>query len=250
MCAIGCETVPKRAGVSNDAAKDQSRKALLTAGAALFVEATQVEPFAALRIRDVCERADYSTGAFYVHWKSPADFHEALSEHLVALDESAWETVFEELETIASSTNPADPAGSVDALASADLEATLGSPIWDAMELFVFTAGRTTRREVAAAGYADIDESTARAYGKLIDRLGREVRPPLTSTQIGTILQATIEGVAIRHRLDPRAVELEPSEHGMRSVYTAAVLSVIVTLTRRKADRRTLGELLLAELAS
>ena len=52
----------------NDEARERSRAALLQAGADLLVENALRNPFAALRLRGICERAGYSTGAFYLHW--------------------------------------------------------------------------------------------------------------------------------------------------------------------------------------
>ena len=52
----------------NEEARERSRAALLQAGADLLVENALRNPFAALRLRGICERAGYSTGAFYLHW--------------------------------------------------------------------------------------------------------------------------------------------------------------------------------------
>src|ERR1700722_4680042 len=70
----------------NDQARERSRAALLQAGANLLVESALRNPFAALRLRGICERAGYSTGAFYLHWANIDDYHNDLAERLAADD--------------------------------------------------------------------------------------------------------------------------------------------------------------------
>jgi AcrR family transcriptional regulator len=229
--------VSRRSGISNEAARKASREALLQAGAALFVEESRREPFAAIKIRELCNRAEYTTGAFYVHWNGIPHYREDLLRYLLALDAEAWDDDFAELRAVAANVDLSDPLAAVDTLASDDLKSVLENPIWNAMAIFAVTAGFGAARNEAAAGYTSIDHATAGLYGVLLDRLGREPRPPFTLEQIGTILQATVEGLAIRHRIQPDAVDLDPN-HGSEatSAYSAAVASLIVSLTRPRND--------------
>jgi AcrR family transcriptional regulator len=229
----------KRGGKTNDEARAESRSKLLKAGASMFVEHARSEPFKALRIRDVCKTAGYSSGAFYVHWDSAEDYAEALGGHLLDEDVGAWDADFERISTIARETDTSDPLRAVDAVAAADLESILTNEIQDPMILFNLTAGMVRYQDDVREGYRAIDKSTSGLYAVLMARLGREPRHPYTYEQIGTILQATIEGMYVRHRIDPGAVETAPGDGSeMSSVYSAAVASLLTALTRSTDDAR------------
>ncbi len=230
-----------RAGISKAGGPGRARSALLQGGAELLLEDAERSPFAGLRVRGVCERAGYSAGAFYVHWPDSSAYHDALSRYLLAEDAGHFEAEFALLAGLAEACETDNPAGAVLALADADLGALLANPLWDAIQLFGLTWGRDRHRGDAAEGYRDIDRVTARIHGTLIERLGREVRPPLDAEQLGTLLQALIEGCASRHRVDPAAIDRPPHpsdpEHYL---YAAAVAALLAVLTRPAGDPRDL----------
>ena len=74
--------MPRKTG-PNDAARERSRAQLLQAGADLMLDQATQNPFAALRLRRLCEKAGLSTGAFYVHWATMEQYYDDLAEHLV-----------------------------------------------------------------------------------------------------------------------------------------------------------------------
>src|SRR4051794_8326363 len=147
--------------MTNAEALRASRLSLLQAGAQLLVEEAQRSPFAALRVRALCDRAGYTTGAFYVHWDDVDGYHAALSSYLLAEDEELFAADFSTLTDLAHSTNADNPVEAVAAVANKDFELLLGNPLWDAMELFNVTWGRTRYKKAAAKGYKRVDKSTA-----------------------------------------------------------------------------------------
>ena len=75
--------MPPKIG-KNEEARARSRATLLKAGADLMVENVLENPFASLTLRSICKRADYSTGAFYLHWANIDEYYTDLAKKLVA----------------------------------------------------------------------------------------------------------------------------------------------------------------------
>src|SRR5215471_3866629 len=111
-------------------------------------------PFAALRLRRLCEKAGLSTGAFYVHWATMGEYYNDLAEHLTEGNELGFEADFARLSDLAGNDACQDAGAAVAQLAKRDLELLVANPLWDAMELVALTWGRTRFRDDLKQGYA------------------------------------------------------------------------------------------------
>jgi len=218
----------------NDEARERSRAALLQAGADLVLEHATRNPFAALRLRGLCERAGYSTGAFYLHWATVQDYSEALARHLAEDDEQAFSGDFAALADLAETSADASALEAIARVADRDLQLLVDNPVWDAMELMNVTWGRTRFREPVARGYKILDHATGQIYGAVLARRGREPRPPFDRDRIGVVLQGLAEGFGLRHKIDPASVP-ESSETAL-GLYATAVAAVLAVLTRLIGD--------------
>jgi AcrR family transcriptional regulator len=234
----------RKAGKTHAEARERSRQALFRAGAEMLTEGAARDPFAAIRIRELCRRADYSTGAFYAHWPNADAFYAELTEYFMA---NILSEDFDELMVHAREAAAQPGAAGVLDLAELDITTLLANPHWDAVELLNLTLARTSHREPAAAGYRDIDALTGEMYATALAPLGREPRPPLTWAHVGAALQALIEGFGFRAKVDPKPAELR-GQHPRR-LYAYAVAGLLVSLTRPHDDRRGLRESLDDELA-
>jgi AcrR family transcriptional regulator len=237
--------VSRKAGKTHEQARERTREALFRAGAEMLTESTARDPFAGIRIRELCERADYSTGAFYAHWPNAQAFYDELSAHFmsdVLVDD------FDELKARAREAGEQPGAGAVLDLAEDDLRLLLENPHWDAVELLNLTLARTTHRDSAVRGYRTIDALTGRTYQLLLEPLGREPRPPLTWERIGVVLQGLVEGFGFRAKVDAESLRLPGLEHPQ--LYAQTVAAVLVSLTRPHGDRRDLEQSLADELAA
>lgn len=235
---------PRRSRKTNAERRDESRNALLNAGADLVVKASQVNPFAALRVRQICDAAQYSTGAFYLHWENVDEYHDALSQYLLVLDGEAWETDFSAMAAIARDTAVDDPLSALFRIAESDFNSLISNPTWDAMELLMLTWGRTRYRDEAVEGFKQVDRMTARAYGLLLKRLERETRPPFTAEQVATLLQGLVEGLGLRHRVDPDSVTGTAAADKPTSLYPLGAACLLAVMTRPKGDDRDAVDLL------
>ena len=232
---------PQRARIKagpNDQARARTREALLQAGADMLVEGVEREPFAALRLRAICKRADYSTGAFYLHWSDLASYKSDLAQLLAADD--AFDNDMAVLEQVGQACTEDSSLTTIARVADRDLELLLDNPLYDAMELLEVTWGRGPGRDQMAHGYKVSDRDIGRVYGTILARRGREPRLPLDWDRIGAMLQALIEGFTLRHRVDPAAgTQSSESDLGLYSTAVAAVLAVV---TRPAGDDATFGE--------
>ena len=229
--------VPPKAG-KNEEAREKSRAALLQAGADLLVEGAMRNPFAALRLRGICARAGYSTGAFYLHWANIDDYHDDLAELLSA--EDSFDADMAALMETGEDSSEASALTAIARVADRDLRLLLDNPLYDAMELLNVTWGRTRFRTQMAHGYRVFDHDTGQVYGAILAKRGREPRPPLDWDRIGAILQALIEGFTLRSKVDPAAVP--PSAGTELGPYATAIAAVLAVVTRPAGDGASLNE--------
>jgi AcrR family transcriptional regulator len=204
----------------------------------MFDQAKQ-NPFAALRLRRICEKAGLSTGAFYVHWATIEEYYKDLAEYLTEGNELGFQADFASLSELAETDADQCAATAITHLAKRDLELVVGNPLWDAMELVNLTWGRTHSREDIKQGYATIDRVTGQIYGSALAKRSREPRPPLDWDGIGAILQALVEGFGLRYKIDP-AVPLSSPEPAF-DLYAMAVAAVLAVLTRPVGDDTNTG---------
>ena len=97
----------------NEEARQRSHDALLRAGADLLVEHATQKPFAALRLRSICAKADLSTGAFYLHWDNLDQYYQALVSYLIAGDKQIWTADFAALMELATAPGEGSSLGAV-----------------------------------------------------------------------------------------------------------------------------------------
>jgi AcrR family transcriptional regulator len=228
----------------NDEARGRTRAALLQAGAALLVESSLRNPFAALRLRGICERAGYSTGAFYLHWPNIDDYYTDLADLLSADD--SFDADFAALIKTAESGAEVSTLTAIARVADRDLQLLVDNPLYDAMELLNVTWGRSRFRAQIAHGYKVFDHQTGQVYGTILAQRGLKPRPPLDWDRIGAMLQALLEGFTLRYKVDPAAVP-QSSESDL-GLYATAVGAVLAVVTSPVDDPADLGEAIRALL--
>src|SRR5215471_1122956 len=225
------QVMPLKSGRNEDA-RDRSRAALLQAGADLMVEDASRHPFAALRLRRLCDQAGYSTGAFYVHWASLEEYYRDLAKHLSG--DEMFGATFKALADLAESYADLGTPEAIAHVADQDIQWLVEDPLWDATELMNVTWGRTQLRQPMANEYHRHDRAGGEIYGSILVRKGREPRPPYDWDCIGAIIQALAEGFGLRYKVDPSAPS--QSSESARGLYATAVAAVLAVLTRPSGD--------------
>lgn len=222
----------------NEESRERSRAALLQAGADLMVEGVVRNPFASLRLRAICERANYSTGAFYLHWANLDEYHNDLAEKLAADDK--FDAEMADLKEVGERNTEASTLTAITRVADRDLQILVSDSLYDAMELLITTWGRTRFNEQAIRAYREFDRGIGETYGTILAKRGREPRPPLDWDRIGELLQSLIEGFTLRYKVDPAAVAY--SKGSDLGPFATAVAAVLAVVTRPIGDEASLGE--------
>jgi AcrR family transcriptional regulator len=223
----------------NHQARARTRAALVQAGVDLLVESARRDPFAALTLRSICERAGVSTGALYQHWPDVADYYDEVAE-LLATDEDAFTKDMADLAELGTACAEDSTFTAIARVADRDLQLLAANRLYDAQELLSVTWGRTRFREQMAHGYNVDEHDIGQVYGAILAERGREPRPPLDWDRIGSILQALIEGFTMRHKIDPAAGVL--SSESVLGSYATAVTAVLAVVTRPVGDDAAFGE--------
>lgn len=227
--------MPKRPGRTNAEASATTRAALLEAGGTAFIEQQAAgHPFKGLTTRSICERAGYSTGAFYAHWSDVESYYEDLGRLLLGPDDDLFQEDFNKLEEAATKFAKSDLVQGLLKLGDLDFDLLLKNPLWDAMPTVSATWGRTRLRREAADGYAAIDSTTIDIYMEILAAHGREIRAPLTPKIVGALLQALIEGLGLRSKIDPESTSWTTDE--AKSLYAIGAACILAIMSREKGD--------------
>jgi AcrR family transcriptional regulator len=232
----------------NEESRERSRAKLLQAGADLILDEALQKPFAALKLRKLCERAGLSTGAFFVHWDTLDKYYADLATYLTEADNLTFEADFALLAELAKASDWRDAVEAIESLAERDLAALMINPLWDAMELIALTWGRTHFRDQLFQGYETVDHMTGQIYGSVLAKRGREPRPPLDWDEIGAILQGLAEGFGLRHKIEYADIPKRPDSAS--GLYVTAVATVLAVLTRPIGDKATTSETIRSLLSS
>lgn len=222
--------VAKQRGRTNDEAKAASRSLFLKAGAELLGEDSKRNPFASIRLRDLCQRAGLSSGAFFVHWRTLEEYYAQLGQDLMNGSTDGLVAITSDLPSLASLDDPGELplTEAILRVADADLDSLLQNEFWDVSQLLFVTWGRGPLQEAGARGYVEIDDVTADVYGGLLERYGREPRPPLTRHEVAALLQALVEGIGMRSKVGLKErVNTGDEEVSLFAVGAAALLATI-----------------------
>lgn len=204
-----------RRGRSRAEAREETRRELLDAGAALLREIPVGDVLSQVKADAVARRAGRTTGAFYHHWPDQRSYQLDLLDHVLAVERhpSAAQGI------------TADLAGGVpfEELVRRNARASLRRiqendyfPVQ--MALWGKHAGDPDLRERLRLLYDRISARLIPAYRDLLDANGLEMRPPFTIEMFAAVLTALAEGLAIRSAVDPDAVprELPPAAAAAR----------------------------------
>lgn len=231
----------------------------LQAAAELFLETPLAygDPLARLSKRAVAKRANVAPATVDNAFRNSEDWTDELAAYLLGRKD----TFREEFEIISREVEAVDGLAPIDAIgrtAETDIGTLIDNPAWKAMEILATCVA--PRPESAKVGekarekYRDLDDGTwDEVYGILMKRLNREPRPPFTSTMVGALLQALVEGCGIRHLFDAGTfLDVDrlqgQSDFGAYAYGVAALLSVLTTPSGR--DERTVKEVVSTLLGS
>lgn len=224
--------MPKGMGPNAETSAETRRRAL-AAGAARYLDAQLRDPFRNVSLTDVAKDIGITRNGLAYHWETKNDFSADLAAYLLA-DDSLFDEDFAHITRVVAKARKLVLYDAIARVADADLSTLASNPLWPAMEVLNVTiAAEDPRlRQLAADGYTSLDETTwTRIYGGLCERAGRVPRPPFTATDIGAILQAMVEGAAMRQRVEPETFGVKRADGA--TLFGAAVAAILSAMTVR-----------------
>jgi AcrR family transcriptional regulator len=232
----------------NEESRARSRARFLQAGAALVANPSLQKPFAALRLRRLCECAGLSPGAFYEHWPTTEAYREDLASYLAEEDKRQASAGHIFLLYLAGKGTEQDALTAIAHLAERDLQLLVSNPFRNVTGLAAATQGQAHLQDQLRQAYEDTDRSTGLIYRSALAKQGREPRPPLDWDEIGAILQGLAKGLSLRHKTDPTAVPAA-AESAIK-LYTTAATALLAVLTRPADDQATAHDAIRSLLTS
>jgi AcrR family transcriptional regulator len=227
-----------------------TRRRLLEAGMEAM-ESVPLTKVVGASTADIARRAGVTTGSFFHHFASAADFADHVVLELVDQQAGQIETVDELL----------DALPHLDLLES--IRASLRE-VWavfstdDAIrrrlrcQMIMWAHARTPLHEphppfevvgdMLRHNYAELERASVRGWRHLLERTGRTVVEPFTVELLATTLTAVLDGLRIRHDVDPDSV---PDE--LFGEVSAAITAVV---TAPRGQRVRIDDVELAGQAS
>lgn len=210
---------------------DVSRTRLLDAGVEVFAGLSLDELLGEIGPRRVARHlGDVSPGAFYHHFPSRADYLAALAVHALApaRDEIAPEVASLLYEVV--NLPDTDVLGHLERVCNRDFERQRTVALRATRFQMCLWAQHDdpVAREALRTLYGRITASLVPAYEGILERWGREFRPPFTAHSAAAVFTALSEGLLLRHCIDRELVEPD--------LFARVVQALLPTLTRPVED--------------
>ncbi|MCA9565128.1 MAG: TetR/AcrR family transcriptional regulator [Myxococcales bacterium] len=237
------KTGPNGERLSDDASREQTRNALLEAGAHLLAHERRGRfAEARLRVADVVSEAQLSSGAFYDHFKSLDNYMRELLKHLLSPDRYAVE--FADIRSAFSQTKGSNVQRFA-AMADTDLETLLANPYWTTQASYALAVEpHSEASSFLRHQYTMCDDQTVNAYFPALEAIGLETTPEVSPEVVAQLLQALVEGIALRAKVDPSVAQKDSGCKGL-SLYALGAAAIVSALTQpvsassAKGPRRT-----------
>lgn len=218
-----------------------SRTALLDAGVEILREEAPRMLSNVLGPRAVARRAMRSTGSFFHHWPSAEAYLDDLIEHIFRsglLPENV-DDVTDSLSALVE--DPPNSAAAIEGICRATFLHIVQDPNLGVELLLRAQPDDEQISDGLRSFYREIDAISQKSHEAVASIWDREPRPPLDYDSITIIFTAVLEGLTIRHLVDPERV---PPER-----FGEAVLALLPVVLRATGDERHLRDVVTESLA-
>jgi AcrR family transcriptional regulator len=209
----------------------ETKRRILVAAAELFDEGSRSgDPFAGLELKQIAERVGLERNGLLHHFPTKEALTEALARHLLS-ELGIFDELDRQSRALVEATAQDTLEDAVAQLADLTLRQLDGFASWNSQERLMNRASGTPELvDLAAKGYFHSDHVLwSEIFGEILRLRGRQVRAPFTSQQVGAMVQALLEGSAMRQRVEPGTMRtVMPSG---RTVYAEAVLAILEAFT-------------------
>ena len=221
-------------------AGEQTRAALLAAGAALLREQPVGRLLDQVTAPEVARRAGRTIGAFYHHWPDQDSYRKDLLASVLAPETlPTQETVSDVSASLLAS---APPDEIVRRNGRANLLAGMHRPeLALTIALSALARRDEPTRDLLRTQYVVLNDSLVPTYGALFAANGWVPRPPFTLRDISTVITALVEGLVTRAVAEPEAVPFalpdesgtpqDPDDESAWDLFSATLAALLPTMT-------------------
>jgi len=230
---------PRAPRQSKDAAAAETRRALLAAGEKILLDQPVGSVLDQVKAPEVARRAQRTTGAFYHHWATQADYQHELIEYMLGPDRNtaAGDTLGGLTAHLATDITLPHLVHVVGLDALLQVRDNPRLPLL--LSLWAKQAQSDQIRDLIQRNFRATSETIARGYAVVLDHYGLQMRSPFTIDMLTVVLTGLIQGLAIRAAVDPDAVPLhlavtfpaEGTSDDTWDLYSSTVLAIIGAMT-------------------
>jgi AcrR family transcriptional regulator len=219
--------------------REDRRKQLLDAATQLIAEASFQDLLGAITVEQVTERAGVTSGSFFHHFRNRERFAEAVADRLVedwARQNAEFAALIDDIDTTTVTSEAIHTAAVRDwEIIDSNYVAERESLLWATHRRPISTGTARTGADLLADLYRELLDATVPHYRRLIIGMGREMLPPFTPEDLSVALTALVEGLHVRHCVDP--------EHTSAELFGDLVLALLLGTTRPRTEQTHLHEL-------
>ncbi len=214
----------------------QTRRALLDAGIRLLQDRPGESGVKKIRATEVSREAGVSHGAFYGHWASQDDYRRDLLAEVLSpasVHQQTSDALNEMLDAVHLGLDEVVRLG-----CNANFDSMTTDPRWP-IGIGLHADPDEETQTLLQEQYRIVTETWEPFYRKMIDSYGLEMRPPFTTSTMAVILTAIVEGIALRHHVEPSSTEsvVDPETNDTWSLFGMIVLALVPSITRPKGHR-------------
>ena len=213
-----------------------TREKILDAGIDLCRQQTPDVLLGGLSVARVSEAAHVTRSTFYSYWPSSEEYLNDLVGRLAERDDMNYPAIAR-----ASGRAPYPPIPSTDIPrriindCAVHFEAAIIDPTLSARWGFLSKADDPKIAGALRDLYRRSEEAQYAPFAESLEHWGRELREPFDEEMIKIVFSSLFEGLAARFRVEPERFTTE--------IYGLVILPLLLTLTKRPDDKRTLFEI-------
>lgn len=222
---------------SLDSDSSPTRRRILDAGLEIWRKETPSTLFSGLSVARVASTAKVTRSTFYSYWPTADEYVGDLLRYLIDLDATNVPRIVNDMvrEPTSSSETFTDIPHSIVSDCTLHLLAASEDPTLGMRLGFLSKADDPAVAEALRELYRRTEELQYAPVERGLELWVREIRAPFTHAEVSIVFSTLLEGLAIRHRLDPSSFSPE--------LYGRIILPLLITLTRRPDDERDIYEI-------
>ena len=216
--------------------QSSTRTKILNAGIAIWQDQATSVLVNGFTVARIAAAARVTRSTFYSYWPSTEDYVTDLVTHLIELDATNYPSI---VANLTRGTRPrlvtTDLPLAIVESCRAHFEVAINDKTLGLRLGFLSKADDPAIAAPLKELYRHAEKSQYAPFLLSLESWGRTLRDPIDESMMQIIFSSLLEGLAARYRIDPEAFPID--------LYGLALLPLLITLTRRPEDDRSLYEI-------